>query len=294
MTEELVVVGSDARPQAHLYAFDRATGAVRWKHPFPGGVTSSVHRHGDTALAAAVSGEVVAVALADGTRRWHVDDPPPGTRGNRNGDPALAGGRLFVPWRPGAVDALDAATGERRWRRRLDGTLSTSAAVVGSEVWVGSAEGELFRLRAADGEPLGRRPQGGALYGDLTPAGECVLAQRAEGESGGAYDFSGPHALVCLDPASGAERWAYRTPGEWGTFRPLVRGGEVIAGVEGRLLGLALADGRRLWERPVRGLPRAVGDSATALYVGTLDGEVLALPWRPPPPQAQEATAGGG
>ncbi|HUF79218.1 MAG TPA: PQQ-binding-like beta-propeller repeat protein, partial [Thermoanaerobaculia bacterium] len=167
ITDELVVVGSDAQPMGQLYAFDRATGDARWKIPFPGGVAAELHRHGDSVLAVAVAAEVWAVDLATGYPVWTFEEGPQEARRALSLDPALAGSRLFVPWRSGTVDALDAATGERLWRRDFESALNTSALVIGGEVVVGSADGRLYRLIPETGEVLGSYATAGAPYGDL-------------------------------------------------------------------------------------------------------------------------------
>jgi outer membrane protein assembly factor BamB len=89
------------------------------------------------------------------------------------------------------------------------------------------------------------------------------------------------HELVCVEPDLSGVSWRHGTgsDGEFGTFEPLLVRDQVVVGVEGKLLGLSRDDGSLRWSRPVRGLPRGLGSSPSMLYVGTLDGRVLALPW---------------
>jgi len=292
VTDELLVVGSDAQPMGQLYAFDRGTGEVRWKIPFPGGVAAELHRHGDTVLAVAVAGEVWAVELATGYPIWTFEEAPEGTRGPLSLDPALDGGRLFVPWRSGAVDALDAATGERLWRRDLGATLNTSAAVVGGELVVGALDGRLYRLSPETGEILGSYDTGGAPYGDLVEAGGCLLTLWAEGGFDDSMEAAGPHVLACLEPGLERVRWRHSTESEWSTFRPLAWEGGVIAGGRDVLLALELASGELLWERAIEGVPRGLGAAADALYVGTLSGKVFALPFTRTAPSPSPGSGG--
>ena len=279
LTEELVVVGSDAKPMGQLYAFERSTGWVRWKIPFPGGVAAELHRHGDTVLAVAMVGEVWAVDLATGYPIWTYDQAPEGAEHFLSLDAAFDGGRLFVPWRPGVLDALAAATGERLWRRELGAELNTSALVAGGELVVGAADGRLFRLALETGEVLGSFAAAGVPYGDLTEGGGCLLVLSAEGELDEWMQPSGPFHLACLEPGLERVRWRYTSERELSTFRPLVREGQVIAGGRDFLIALDVADGGLLWQRPIEGVPRGLGASEEALYVGTLAGKVFALPW---------------
>lgn len=282
VTEDLVVVGSDARPQAHLYAFERDGGEVRWKVPFPGGVTAQVLRHGDRVLAVAASAEVAAFDLASGNLEW-IAEGPEAARGGRNGDPALAGDRLFVPWSgPGVVDAYDAATGELLWRRELGVRLNTSVALHAGEVVVGGLDGAYHRLSPRDGRSLGSfapGAAGGVPYGDLVAAPDCVLGLRAEGGIGTTGAAHGPFSLSCMAPNLEEIRWQVSAETQWSTHRPLVRKGRVIVGGRGFLRAIALDGGEILWERELEGVPRGIGASEDRLYVGNLDGRVTALPW---------------
>lgn len=280
LTDDLVVVGADARPQAHLYGFERDGGAVRWKVPFPGGVTTQVVRHGANVLAVSATGEVAAFELASGDLVWHAEGPE-GVRGARSGDPALAGDRLFVPWFPGVLDAYDAATGELLWRREVEGGLNTSAVVFAGEVVVGGMAGAYHRFSPDDGRPLGRRVHGdggGLPYGDLMPTPACLLALEAEGGAGPAMRTSGPYSLRCLEAGQGGVRWRYESEAELSTHRPLLDDGRVIVGARGDLRVLDLETGEVLERLDIRGTPRGLGASADTLYVGTLDGRLLALP----------------
>lgn len=277
ITDELVIVGSDTRPLGFLYAFERPTGEVRWRIPFKGGVATDVWRHGELALAVAVSGEVVAVEIATGDTRWLVEGEP--AKGARPGDPALRDGRLYVPWRSGAVEAFDAATGERLWRRDLGAVLNTSIEAIGDSLVVGDLDGRLHRLRAEDGTPLSYLQTTGVPYGELVVGEGCLFTLLALGGVGEEMRFAGPHEIVCFEPDLSTLRWRRQVAEPWGTFHPLVWRGRVIVGFEGTLLALSSTDGSLIWQRSIPGLPRGLGASATDLFVGTLPGPVLALPW---------------
>lgn len=276
---ELLLVGADARPTAFVYAFERATGRVRWKQAFPGGVATDLLRHGGAVLGVSmVAGEVFALDAATGEPLWRVDDPPPGWDGQRQLDAVLAGELLIVPSREGVVDAYRAATGERLWRRDLGATLTTAPLPIGEDVWIGTGDGRLLSFAAGDGTAARTVQSRGFFYGDLVPAGGCVVALRAEG-GGAAGGLAGPHAAACIDLGSGEEHWRHASPDEWGSFRPLVARGAVIVGRDGEVLALAADDGAVLWRLAVPGLPRGLGHAPGTLYVGTLQGRVSAHPW---------------
>lgn len=262
-----MVVGADSVPQGYLYALERSSGKIRWKHAFPGGVGAQILRRGDTAFAVTASGEAVAVDLESGRIVWRTS---PQEAGDRLLDPALDGDRLFVGWRPGPVEALEASTGRRIWRTDLGERLNTSVAVVGSSVVVGTLAGRLHRLSREDGSVLGSIELEEMPYGDLVQAGGCLLSLRVEMEGG-------PGTLSCLDPSLSRTLWSFPSEKEISTFRPLIQGGRVVIGWDGALISLDLGTGARGWSCPVKGMPRGLGASGESLYVGTLSGPVLAL-----------------
>lgn len=273
MTDGLVVVGSDYVSQGYLYALDRSSGTVRWKHAFPGGVGAQILRRGDTAFAVSYSGEVVAVDLESGRIVWRTS--PPSDAGDRLLDPVLDGDRLFVGWRPGSVEALDTTTGRRIWRTDLGERLNTSVEVVGSTVVVGTLAGRLHRLSREDGSVLAGLDLKGMPYGDLVKAGGCLLLLSVELE--GSASEQGSYRLACLDPSLSKTLWSFRSDQELTTFRPLIHEGRAVVGWDGTLVSLDLGTGSQAWSCPVKGVPRGLGASGETLYVGTLSGPVLAF-----------------
>lgn len=258
-------------PQGHLYALERSTGAVRWKHPFPGGVGAQVLRWGETALAVTGSGEVAAVDVESGKIVWSTS--PSDEAGDRLLDPVLADGRLFVGWRPGSIDAFDAATGRRLWRTRLPERLNTSLALSGAAVVAGTLGGGLYRLSREDGGILKRLDLNGVAYGDLVEAGGCLLVLSAADPS----SEDGPTQVTCFDPSLAKALWSFHSKGAISTFHPLVHQGRAVIGWKGALVALDLGTGQEAWSCPLQGVPRGLGVSGEILYVGTLSGPVLAL-----------------
>jgi outer membrane protein assembly factor BamB len=266
VTDRLLLVGSDAQPQGHLYAFDRSTGAVRWKHPFPGGVAAQVLRKGEMAYAVTLGGDLVAVEIETGRIVWKVSDPE--AAGDRSLDPVLDGDRLYVGWRPGFVDAFEASTGRRIWRTRIGARLNASPSLIGSGLVIGALDGRLYRLSLGDGSMLSQIELGSIIYGALVKAGDCLLAL---------VSADGGARLACVDPSLAKVTWSFSVGEELSTFRPLVQNARIVVGWTGKLTALDLATGAEAWSCPVPGVPRGLGGNGGVLYVGTLGGRVLAL-----------------
>ena len=269
VTDDAVVVGTDGPPMGWVYAFERATGKVRWKRSFARGVSAQVLGRGDLAYAVGGAGEVAALDVRTGAVAWLFAGEEPGDQSWARHDPALAGDLLLVPWPDGAVLALDARSGEQRWRSALGSQVTTSVVPVGESAWIGTIDGKLRKLDLASGAVLATVEAGGRPYGDLQVGGGCLLAL-ALGQQ---------HTLACHDPSSGAERWRRPVEAEISTFRPLVDGEAVVAGHENRrLFALALADGQDRWQCAVGGVPRGLSSGAQRLFVGMLSGTIVALP----------------
>src|SRR5713226_3709202 len=70
ITDELVVIGTDGKI-GHVYAFERATGAVRWKYRVnERGVASDVVRLGHYVYAVTLGDELICLDLESGRAKW--------------------------------------------------------------------------------------------------------------------------------------------------------------------------------------------------------------------------------
>ena len=73
ITDQLVLIGTDKSCAAgsigHVYAFDRATGTVRWKYR-TAGTPTDIARIGSSIYAASFVDELIALNLSDGSLRW--------------------------------------------------------------------------------------------------------------------------------------------------------------------------------------------------------------------------------
>lgn len=263
-----MIAPADGEPRAHLYAFDRYSGAVRWQRPFAGGVPVDVLRDGDTVYALTMPGDMVALDLAGGAVRWSF------TGGARNpqrppGSPALAKGRVVFASRPGEVYAVDAATGRLLWKRVLGGELNTSVTVVDGGVYVGSLGGQVHRLNLETGALESSFDAGAPLFGNLIASGAGILALAA------------PGTLLHLEPGLRTVRWRWQGASQWSSFRPLIWKETILLGNEAKeLVAIRLVDGTTAWRTPASAVVRGLGLSPDGemLFAGTLAGAVRALP----------------
>lgn len=197
--------------------------------------------------------------------------------------PALdQGGGLYAASRDGEVVALDAGSGQARWKVATKLPISGGVGVGDGLAVVATSKGEVVALRTDSGNEAWRARVSSEVLAPPRIAEGVVVIRAADGR------FFG------FEVASGRQIWGYASTVPVLTLRgsapPLVGQGVVIAGLEsGRVLGLDLRSGRPVFERVVaapRGRtemdrlvdidaePRAAGST---LYIAPYHGSVTAI-----------------
>ena len=72
-TDDLVIFGSDDRTAGgvgYVYAFEQATGTIRWKYRAGAGVMTDIVREGDSLYAVTLQDELISLDVASGRLRW--------------------------------------------------------------------------------------------------------------------------------------------------------------------------------------------------------------------------------
>lgn len=220
VTQGGVVYGGGSGDPGGLFALDAESGEVEWEVETEGYVTSAPAVDGDTLYVGTWGKTFYAVDVDDGSVRWSVDvghrfgmSSPTvvddtvyvGTLGDA---PLVVSGSDDEGFAAPAVLALDAETGEERWRYDEFGErddVSASPAVVDGTVFV-PVEGTLYALDAGDGSVTWQRAlhvhpnasvavRDGVVYCPTMPP-------RGDEES------DEPHGrLLALDATSGETRW---------------------------------------------------------------------------------------
>lgn len=164
--------------------------------------------------------------------------------------PVISEGKLYFIDAEHEVVAVDAATGDRLWSRRLrprdeDGrrdrqALGGGLAADGGRVFVATGFGFIAALDGASGEEVWRAQAGAPFHASPTVANARV------------YAVSNDSRLVAIDAASGNVLWNYSAIAEpariLAASSPAVDGDTVIAPfASGEVVALLVANGRRLW-----------------------------------------------
>ena len=267
-TKDRVFIPTDGGQIGHIYAFDRSTGEVAWKYAHRGkdnsGFTSDVLLDGDRIIGVTVDERVVALSAASGAAQWSF--PIQAKRRRVGMSAALANGRVFFGSSNGAVYAIDSRRGTQLWKRQLDAPTSTAIAISREAVVVGTEGKKLHRLRASDGKVLG------VLQLDVVPEDTPAT------DDHGIYVMSEREVLL-VDANVRRVLWRAESKSKWTSPRPrLWRGWVVVGDSDGTLYALDEATGSVVWSQNVHDKPiRGIGSDDSTLYVGTIDGKVIAL-----------------
>ncbi len=152
--------------------------------------------------------------------------------------PVMAGGVVFVGGSDGIVRAIDAASGQVRWKAYTGGPIRFPPTLADGRLWVGSGDGWVYTLEAATGRllwrfraaPVVRRIN---VYGTLLstwPVASGVLVDRGVAYfAAGISDLDGTH-VYALDAATGKIVWQNNTSGhlDAASWRGLACQGELL------------------------------------------------------------------
>ena len=212
-------------------------------------------------------GAVSAFDAAAGGRAWRTDTQGEKDRStNIGGGIAAADGILYATTGRAEALALDAGTGEVRWRSALAAPARSAPTVADGRLFINLLDGKLLALNAATGERQWAHQSevaSTALLGQPAPAyaDGLVVAGFGTGE------------LVAVRAESGGLAWSDSLASSRGRNSlldlsaihalPVVEAGRVYAiGLGGLMVSIDLRSGRRLWEREVGGTetPYLAGD----------------------------------
>ncbi|HNR32091.1 MAG TPA: PQQ-binding-like beta-propeller repeat protein, partial [Candidatus Hydrogenedentes bacterium] len=135
--------------------------------------------------------------------------------------PTAAGGLVLLGGDDGYVRAIDAATGELRWRFATAGAIMQPPTAWEGRVLVGSGDGSVYAIEAATGRllwkfravPVERRTMIYGALGSKWPVNTGVLVRDGVAYfAAGIIDYDGTY-VYAVDAATGALKWVNNTTG---------------------------------------------------------------------------------
>jgi len=169
-TKDLVVVAAGTR----LLAFDRASGAERWRIDAPQQFWNvCVDR--SLAYVGNSDGSFRAYALEDGSERWRFRSAWPGSDDIWSA-PALAEGVVYAGSRDGSLYALDSPTGARRWAFATGGDAVGDPVIANGALYLSDSNHalppgvrRLYALDPGSGRELWRWETSGTILTNPAP-----------------------------------------------------------------------------------------------------------------------------
>lgn len=290
VTDGVAYVGSDDK---QLYAVDLATGKEKWKFATGGPVRSTPAVAAGLVYAGSYDGVFYAVDAATGKERWKFAMPgekkfeAKGLHGCLPraqimadfwdlylSSPAVVDGVVYVGCGDGNCYALDAATGQLRWKFETKGVVHSSPAVVDGAVYFGSWDTYLYAVDAKTGREKWKFKTGE----DPVNFNQTGIQSSPTVVDGTVYFGCRDFNVYAVDAATGQERWKYKST--WVNATPAVRDGTVYFGtsIPAFFIALDAATGKERYKFdahvPVFSSPALAGGLA---YFGSFSGIFYAV-----------------
>lgn len=226
-------------PGGGIRALDAETGSERWSFDAVGPLVGAPAVVGGTAYAGNIDGQLAAVDAVTGDPAWTrsidgvVAGGPTVTVDSEADDAASpAPNAVYVaargPGESGRVHAVDPADGTVRWTRDVGGSIGVSPAATNDRVYAARTDGTLLALS----------PEDGRREWELTGADEAVHVSAPAVRDGTAYlaarteSDDGPAGRVfAVDAASGEREWTADLGASAVPRSLAVADGTVVAGV---------------------------------------------------------------
>ena len=235
----VIYVGSE---DGSIYAIDAATGAQRWRRPTGGPVSASPAIDRGLVYVGSADGRFYALSASTGAPQWKFATSgerhfaakglhgwPPKSQTTSDpfdmylSSPVVANGSVYFGSGDGNVYALDAATGELRWKFPAGDVVHASPALVDGVLYVGSWDSWFYAIDASSGQQKWR------FHGGEDPLAhnQVGFQSSAAVANGMVYVGCRDSNLYALDAASGTEKWRVNNNGSWVITSPAVSDGKV-------------------------------------------------------------------
>ena len=238
----VVYFGGD---DGYVYAVDAADGRQRWKRKTDGPVPATPAIDGNSLYVGSYDGKFYALDARTGALQWKFT-----TDGERRfearglhgmlpknqtipdaydvflSSPVAAAGAVYFGSGDGHLYALDAKSGELRWKFKTGDVVHASPAYADGVVFFGSWDSWFYAVDARTGQQKWRF-HGGE---DAVLHNQVGFQSSPAVVNGVVYTGCRDSNLYALDAATGSEKWRYSANGSWVITSPAVALGKVIFG----------------------------------------------------------------
>jgi outer membrane protein assembly factor BamB len=290
-SEGAIYFGGD---DGNIYAVSAADGRQLWKHRTGGPVAATPAVAAGLLYVASYDGKFYALDARTGATRWKF-----ATEGERRfeakglhgmqpknqtiadpydvflSSPALGGGAVYFGSGDGNLYALDAATGDLKWKFKTGDVVHASPAYADGVVFFGSWDSYFYAVDAKTGAEKWR------FHGGEDPVihNQVGFQSSPAVVNGVVYTGCRDSNLYAIDAATGREKWRFNNGGSWVISSPAVTQGKVIFGTSDTSLYVVLdaETGKPLIEQKGKAFvfssPAVAGN---VVFVGILNGTLEA------------------
>jgi eukaryotic-like serine/threonine-protein kinase len=287
----IIYFGGD---DGNVYAVDAGNGHQIWKHKTGGPVPSTPAVAGDTLYVASYDGRLHALDTRTGATRWKFATggerrfEAKGLHGLRPknqtiadtfdvflSSPVVARGTVYFGSGDGNIYALEASSGELKWKFQTGDVVHASPAFVDGVLYFGSWDSYFYAVDATTGAERWR------FHGGEDPLihNQVGFQSSPAVVQGTVYTGCRDSNLYALDAATGKEKWRFNNAGSWVVSSPAVSGGKVIFGTSDSSLYhiLDAETGKPIAQQTTKAYvfssPSVVGN---VVFVGVLNGTLEA------------------
>jgi outer membrane protein assembly factor BamB len=184
---------------------------------------------------------------------------------------AIIGNTVYLGTVDGHLLALNLKDGTTQWKYATKAIqLKASAAVKDGIVVIGDGEGIIHALDAKTGDKKWT----------FTTQGEIISSANIT-DDGKVLVGSNDEFLYCLDLKTGKELWKYKIEGPINGSPGIVAGLTFVAGCDGVLHVVKIADGTALHKVPMGGPSGAsAAIEGDRIYVGNMERSFLCIDWK--------------
>jgi eukaryotic-like serine/threonine-protein kinase len=239
----------------NVYAVDAADGHQLWKRTTGGPVAATPAISGETLYVGSYDGKFYALDKRTGTPRWkfttggerrfeakglHGMQPKSQTIADSFdvylSSPVVVEGAVYFGSGDGNLYALDAESGELRWKFKTGDVVHASPAYADGVVFFGSWDSYFYAVDARTGVERWR------FHGGEDPLihNQVGFQSSPAVVNGVVYTGCRDSNLYALDAVTGKEKWRFNNSGSWVISSPAVTQGKVIFGTSDSSLYLVL------------------------------------------------------
>jgi eukaryotic-like serine/threonine-protein kinase len=292
VADGIVYIGSDDK---NLYAIDAATGAEKWRFATGQPIRSSPAVVDSTVYFGSYDGYFYALESATGKLKWKfaiegerrfeakgLHGLKPATQTLPDfwdfflSSPVVGQGLVYFGCGDGHCYALDAATGQLKWKFATQDVVHSSPALADGLVYFGSWDSYFYALDATTGAERWKFKTGE----DKKRFNQVGIQSSPAVVDGVVYFGCRDSHLYALDAKTGAKKWDFPNKATWINTSPAIHGGVAYVGtpIPANFYAIDAASGKLLTKlevnMPIFSSPAIAGGMA---YFGSFNGKLYAV-----------------